>query len=148
MKDLLEKIRAAIRAMNPNDPASVILGGMATMLDSMHESIETAGGKIDSIHEMGMTLRIARARNFVVVLFAGIVIGAAGAAYWMKGHGYTGEFWQHGIHVHTEENSDHLALAIQGSNIDEYAYLKDPNGKVVGFRVTYWKTTQPPEIHP
>jgi hypothetical protein len=144
MNPKLEKQMQAVRsALGANDPAVAALGAIGEILGSMQEEIHGLKGKITSIEEAGITLRVTRLWNFPLILFAGMVLGMAGAWYWMNGHGYMGVFWQHGIKVHTIENSDHLELKFSGSRIDTWDYVKDPTGKIIGFQVEYWKEKQP-----
>jgi hypothetical protein len=140
MNPKLDKQMEAVRsALGANDPAVAVLGAIGEILGSMQEEIQGLRGKIQSIEEAGVTLRITRLWNFPLILIAGIVLGLTGAGYWMNGHGYTGVFWQHGIQVFTAENSDHLQITVKGPNMDEHEYNEDKEGHVIGFRASYWK---------
>ncbi len=141
--ELEKQMRAAKAALGNNDPAVAALEAMEKALRSMQKAVEEQNGKIDAIQYAGKSLRIVRIRNFFLILFAGIVLGGAGAGYWMNGHGYMGGFWQHGIKVLTQENKDRLGLTIKGNNILTCTYEKDAQGNVIGFTVIYWKEKQP-----
>jgi len=138
-----EQMRAVKTALGKDDPAVAVLASMATKIESMQESLQETAGKVDSIKEAGETLRVARVRNFWLILFLGIVLGAAGTWYWMSGHGFMGHFWAHGIKVQTVENSDRLQLRISGTNYDSGDWIYDQQGNKIGVLVTYRKESKP-----
>jgi hypothetical protein len=149
MNPQLDKQMQAVRsALGANDPAVAALGVIGEILGSMQEEIQGLRGKIQSIEAAGVTLRVTRLWNFPLILIAGIVLGLAGAGYWMNGHGYMGVFWQHGIRLRTSESSDRLQFQISGANIAAQDWVTDKNGKIIGVTITYWKNTPAKESTP
>ena len=138
-----EQMRAVKTALGKDDPAVAVLSTMANRIGTMQGHIQAMTVKVDEIHETGMILRIGRIRNFLFSLITGAVLGAAGTWYWMSAHGFMGGFWEHGIKVHTIENSDRLQLRISGDKIDTWDYVKDANGNIIGFTVIYLKESKP-----
>ena len=138
-----EQIRAVKTALGKDDPAVAVLASMATKIGSMQESLQETAGKVDSIKEAGETLRIARVGDYSLMLFLGLVLGAAGTWYWMSGHGFMGHFWTHGIKVQTVENSSRLQLRISGTNYDSGNWIVDQSGNTNGVWVVYRKESKP-----
>ena len=138
-----EQMRAVKTAMGKDDPAVAVLSTMASKIGSMQESLLVMADKVDSIKDAGETLRIARVRNFWLILFLGIVMGVTGTWYWMSGHGFMGHFWTHGIKVQTVENRERLQLRISGANYDDGDWILDQQGNKIGVWVIYRKESKP-----
>ena len=141
--DLDKHLQAVKTALGANDPAVAVLGAVGSLLGAMQEELHQMREKIGSMQAAAATLRIARVRNFFLVFFTGIVLGGAGAGYWMNGHGYMGVFWQHGIKVRTSENSDLLQFQISGPNVQTAQWVPDQNGNVIGVTMTFRKEAKP-----
>jgi hypothetical protein len=140
MNPIFAKHMQAVRtALGAGDPAVAAMGAIGEILGLMETDINDLKEKIDTIEASAATLRIARIRNFFLILGLGIVIGGAGAGYWMNGHGYMGVFWQHGVKVRTSENKDLLQFQISGDNAASNDWVLDANGKVIGVTMIYNK---------